>query len=198
MSPNDSHDPSDDAADDLSTATALAEASAAEPDDTLPSSGLLSFYDRLRERIVAAVERRGGKLGTAATEALLLVPDIFILMVRLVLDKDVPKAKRALLTSALAYFVLPVDLLPEALLGPTGFTEDLILAVAVLANTFGSDLELYTAKYWSGSKRLREVLRDILTTADSLVGSNIYGRLRVLLRSLGIEVEEMEAAAAEA
>ena len=49
--------------------------------------------------------------------ALLLVPDVFILLVRLALDKDVPGSARAMIGGALAYFVLPFDLLPEAILG---------------------------------------------------------------------------------
>src|SRR5262245_59645581 len=54
------------------------------------SSGLLSFYDRLREKILQAVEKRGGRLGEGAVRALLLVPDVFILLVRLSLDREVP------------------------------------------------------------------------------------------------------------
>ena len=61
---------------------------AAEP--ALPSTGLLSFYDRLRERILESVEERGGHLGSATVSALLLVPDVFMLLVRLSLDREVP------------------------------------------------------------------------------------------------------------
>src|SRR5687768_7613809 len=81
-----------------------------------PSSGLLSFYDRLREKIVHAVEKRGGKLGEGTVRALLLVPDVFMLLVRLSLDRDVPGSARALIGGTLAYFVLPIDLFPEVLL----------------------------------------------------------------------------------
>ena len=83
-------------------------------EDDLPSTGLLSFYDRLRERVVVAVERRGGRLGSGAAEVLLLAPDVFMLLARLSLDREVPKTARALVASTLAYFILPVDMLPEA------------------------------------------------------------------------------------
>ena len=86
-------------------------------EDTLPSTGLLSFYDRLRERILRAVERRGGRLGGAVAETLLLAPDVFMLLARLSLDKEVPKETRVLVSGALAYFLLPVDLLPEMVVG---------------------------------------------------------------------------------
>jgi uncharacterized membrane protein YkvA (DUF1232 family) len=159
----------------------------------LPSHGLLSFYDRLREKILHAIEKREGKRGAKLTEgavrALLLVPDVFILLMRLALDKKVPASTRALIGGALAYFVLPVDLLPEALLGGAGFLDDLVLATAVLAQAFGGDLEPYARKHWSGSEDLRVVLQDITETAQSLLGQNLYDKLRRLLSRRGIEVE---------
>lgn len=161
----------------------------APAEDLLPSRGLLSFYDRLRERILETVERRGGKLGGKTAEALLLVPDVFILLVRLVLDKDVPGSTRALIASTLAYFVVPIDFLPEAFVGPAGFADDLVLAVAVLSQAFGGDLEPYAEKYWSGPKKIRTVLRDLLDASHSLVGYDVHGRLRKLLAKRGVDLE---------
>ncbi|HEY9422980.1 MAG TPA: DUF1232 domain-containing protein [Thermoanaerobaculia bacterium] len=158
----------------------------------VPSSGLLSFYDRLREKIVHVVEKRregrGGKLTEGTVRALLLVPDVFILLVRLALDKNVPASTRALIGGALAYFVLPVDLLPEAILGGAGYMEDLVLATAVLSQAFGGDLEPYARKHWSGSEDLRVVIRDISETAQSLLGQNLYDRLRKLMGRRGISL----------
>ena len=160
--------------------------------DDEASGGLLSFYDRLREKIIHAVEKRregrGGKLTEGAVRALLLVPDVFILLARLALDKNVPASTRALIGGALAYFVLPVDLLPEAILGGAGFMEDLVLASAVLSQAFGGDLEPYARKHWSGSEDLRVVIRDISETAQSLLGQNLYDRLRKLMGRRGISL----------
>jgi uncharacterized membrane protein YkvA (DUF1232 family) len=155
----------------------------------MPSKGLLSFYDRLRGRILKAVEKRGGKMSEGAFKALLLVPDVFILLVRLTLDKEVPASTRAMIGGALAYFVLPADLLPEMLLGGVGYLDDLVLATAVLSQAFGGDLEPYARKHWSGPDDLRVVLRDISGTAQSLLGQNLYGRLRGLMSRRGIEVD---------
>ncbi|HEY0557946.1 MAG TPA: DUF1232 domain-containing protein [Thermoanaerobaculia bacterium] len=160
----------------------------------LPSSGLLSFYDRLREKILQTIERRAGRPGARLTEdavrALLLVPDVFILLVRLTLDKEVPGSARAMIGGALAYFILPFDLLPEAILGPIGYLDDLVLAAAVLAQAFGGDLEPYARKHWSGSEDLRVVLQDITGTAQSLLGQKVYDRLRRLLSRRGIELND--------
>lgn len=154
-----------------------------------PSSGLLSFYDRLREKIVHAVEKRGGKLGEGTVRALLLVPDVFMLLVRLSLDRDVPGSARALIGGTLAYFVLPIDLFPEVLLGGVGYMDDLVLASAVLAQAFSGELEPYARRHWSGSEDLRVVLRDITTSAHSLLGQNLWDRVKGLLRRRGIQVD---------
>ncbi len=159
-----------------------------------PSSGLLSFYDRLREKIIHAVEKRregrGGKLTEGAVRALLLVPDVFILLVRLMLDKNVPGSTRAMVGGALAYFILPADLLPEMILGGAGFMDDLILATAVLSQAFGGELEPYARRHWSGPEDLRVVLRDLAQTAQSLLGQNLYDRLRKLMGRRGIRLDQ--------
>ncbi len=160
-----------------------------DAEDTLPSTGLLSFYDRLRERVLSAVERRGGRFGSGLAETLLLAPDVFMLLARLSLDREVPKATRALISGALAYFLLPADLLPEMTLGVAGYADDVILALAVLSRSFGDDLESYAEKYWSGPQSVRTVLRDVLSTAHAVAGTGLYGRLKRLLARQGVELE---------
>lgn len=159
----------------------------------LPSSGLLSFYDRLRERVVAGVEGRGGRWAEGTVRALMLVPDVFILLVRLAMDKEVPAQARMLIGGALAYFVLPVDLLPEALVGIGGFVDDLVLATAVLAQAFSGELEPYARKHWSGSEDLRVVIQDVTYAAENLLGAKLYGRLKSLLARRGIRLPESTA-----
>jgi uncharacterized membrane protein YkvA (DUF1232 family) len=153
-----------------------------------PSPRLFSFYDRLRERVAAGVERRGGRLGRPAADALLLVPDVFMLLVRLALDPQVPGGVRSLIGGALAYFVLPFDLWPEGLLGGAGFLDDLVLAAAVLSQALSPSLEARAERYWSGRQELRQVLQDVVATARSLLGEDLFGKLRALLARRGIVV----------
>jgi len=157
--------------------------------DHAPSSGLLSFYDRLRQRVRDYLEERGGEIGARTAGYLLLVPDVLILLARLALDKEVPKQQRALIASALAYFLLPLDFLPEMILGPVGYLDDLVLAAMVLTQVFGDTLEPFTDRHWSGSERLRTVLTDIAQVGDKLVGKDVYGRLLSWMRKKGIDLD---------
>jgi uncharacterized membrane protein YkvA (DUF1232 family) len=150
---------------------------------------LLSFYDRLRGRFLGGVEKHGGKLPEEAAKVLLLVPDVFILVVRLILDKEVPRKTRAVLAGSLAFFMLP-DLLPKALFGPIGYLDDLVVAVAVLSQLFAGDLEPYARKHWNGPKDLRAVMQDVGDTAHALLGQNLYDRLRRLLARRGIHLRD--------
>lgn len=163
--------------------------------DTLPSTGLLSFYDRLREAVLTSVDRKGGKMGAAVVRALLLAPDLFMLLARLALDRNVPSSSRTLVGGALAYFILPFDLLPEALVGVGGYVDDVVLAAAVLSHVFSTELEPYVRRHWSGPEDLRVVLRDIAGAGRSLLGENLYSRLKVLLAKRGVDVEAEEAGA---
>ncbi|HVS03498.1 MAG TPA: hypothetical protein VMT16_12065, partial [Thermoanaerobaculia bacterium] len=81
---------------------------AASEDALLRGTGLqpkrlLGFYDGLRVRVTRTVEQRAGRLGQRTVEVLLLVPDMFILLVRLLLDPEVPKSSKTLIGGALAY-----------------------------------------------------------------------------------------------
>lgn len=152
------------------------------------SRGLLSFYDRLRERMLEAAGRQSHRYGKPAVEAMLLVPDVFILLVRLALDPEVPGEARALIGGAIAYFLLPLDLFPEAVVGAPGFLDDLVLAAAVLSQALGGELEPYARKYWNGDQELRQTLRDVTQSAQMLLGRDLYRRLKRALARRGVDI----------
>ena len=122
----------------------------------------------------------------------LLIPDVFVLLLRLALDRDVPKEQRALIGGALAYFVLPVDLLPEAFVGPAGYADDLVLAAAMLTQAFGRDLEPFAEKYWSGSGTLRRALSDALTAGQGLLNTDIYAKIKSMLAEKGVDLDDAD------
>lgn len=152
------------------------------------SRGLISFYDRLRVRMLAAAGRKSQRYGRPVVEALLLVPDVFILLVRLALDPGVPGEARALIGGAIAYFLLPFDLFPEAVVGAPGFLDDLVLAAAVLSQALGGDLEPYARKHWNGDQELRQTLRDVTQGAQVLLGRDLYRRLKRALARRGVDI----------
>ena len=161
----------------------------ASADVDLVSTGVLSSYDRLRRRIVSSLEHRS-RLGGALAEALMLAPDLLVLLARLCMDRDVSPASRQLIIGALAYFLTPVDLLPEALVGVGGFLDDVVLASLVLSHSLNEELEPLAARHWSGDQDLRVVLADVSGAAAALLGFSLYGRLKGFLARRGIQIED--------
>ena len=135
------------------------------------------FYDRLRNAIHSHAEKKGGALETT-TEYLLLVPDVFVLLWRLVTDSRVNGKDKVLLGSAVVYFVSPLDLVPEAIVGPIGYLDDLVFAVYVLNKVLTSANEDIIREHWSGSEDVLAMIQRVLGAADSLIGSKVFARFK--------------------
>jgi len=85
------------------------------------------------------------------------------------------------LAGAIAYFVSPVDLLPEALLGPLGFVDDIALAAYVLNSIMNKTDPEIIRKHWAGEDDILEVGRKILKIADEMVGQGLWEKLRRMI-----------------
>lgn len=60
--------------------------------------------------------------------AVRLAPDVFTFYARLLVDDRLHRDARSTVSSVLAYFVVPDDVMPEAELGPLGLMDDLYAA----------------------------------------------------------------------
>ena len=56
---------------------------------------------------------------------------VALLLYYLLQDEHIPVAHKAMIMGALGYFIMPLDLIPDALLG-VGFTDDLAALIAAL------------------------------------------------------------------
>jgi uncharacterized membrane protein YkvA (DUF1232 family) len=139
------------------------------------------FYDRVRSSIQDYIDKKGGVLGKTA-EFLMLAPDVFILLWRLTLDRRVSSKDKVLVGSALAYFILPLDFMPEALLGPIGYIDDLIFGVYVLNKILSGTDASILREHWSGRDDVLEMIQKVLTASDSLVGGDIIARFKKMLK----------------
>jgi uncharacterized membrane protein YkvA (DUF1232 family) len=139
------------------------------------------FYDRVRSSIQDYIDKKGGVLGKTA-EFLLLVPDVFILLWRLTMDRRVSGKDKVLVGSALAYFILPLDFMPEAILGPIGYLDDLIFGVYVLNKILGATDASILREHWSGRDDVLEMIQKVLNASDSLVGGPILARIKKMIK----------------
>ena len=135
------------------------------------------FYDRIRKSIQHYVEKKGGAVEKTA-EYLLLVPDVFILLWRLVSDSRVNGKDKVLLGSAVAYFILPFDFVPEAIVGPIGYLDDLVFAVFVINKVLSNATTPIVREHWPGSEDVLAVIQRVLGTADTLIGSEMFNKVK--------------------
>jgi uncharacterized membrane protein YkvA (DUF1232 family) len=140
------------------------------------------FYQALRLRIAGWLESKGA--GFKHAQILLLAPDLFHLLTRLLLDPRIPRAEKAALGAAVAYFLSPIDLLPEALLGPIGYVDDVALAAYALSRLINAGHGAVAKELWAGDGELLDVIRRILEIADEMVGSGLWERLKKHFQSL--------------
>jgi len=135
------------------------------------------FYRALRRKIRAWTQSEEGR-GSPWAEYVLLAPDLFHLLCKLAWDPDVPKAEKAKLAAAIAYFVSPLDLLPEAFLGPVGYADDVALAAYVLNGIVNKTSPEVVARHWAGEGDVLVVVQRTLAAADRMLGSGLWKRVK--------------------
>src|SRR5581483_11376299 len=138
-------------------------------------------YDRIREKIRRYLDKRGGVVEKGG-EFLLLVPDFFMLLWRLANDSRVTGKNKVLLVSGLADYILPFDFLPEAIVGPIGYLDDLVFAVYVLNKMLADTDVSIVREHWSGESDVLDSIQRVLNAADSLVGSDLIARFKKMVK----------------
>jgi len=136
------------------------------------------FYQQIRQKMHALVGAKGPPVKFA--EFLLAGPDLLHLMCKLALDARVPAAGKALLATAIAYFIAPIDLIPEALVGPTGYLDDIALAAVALNQLISSGGGAVAKEHWAGDGDVLELVKRIVSMADKMVGAQAWAKLRKL------------------
>ena len=148
--------------------------------ETITEERAQRFYDRIRRNIQRYLDGKGAVVEKTG-EYLLLVPDFFILLWRLVTDPRVNGKNKVLLGSSIAYYVIPFDFIPEALFGPIGYLDDLVLGVYVINKILGEIEPGIVREHWSGKTDVLESIQRVLNAADSLVGSDVVAKFKKMM-----------------
>lgn len=143
------------------------------------------FYQNLRIRIRNYLQSSEGKSNRFA-EYLMLAPDMFHLLVKLTLDRDVLIRDKALLGATLLYYMSPLDLLPEGLLGPAGFLDDVAMAAYVVNSIIShTDIEVIR-RHWAGEGDVLDKVRSILHRSEGMLGGGLWGSVRHWIGERGL------------
>ncbi len=133
-------------------------------------------YQKLRARAQQYLESKPSALDSAGQFAL-LAPDLFHLLTRLMLDSRVDKKSKAYVGGGLLYFVAPIDVLPEFLVGPGGYLDDVIVAVFIIDTVLNRLPQDIVSEHWAGDDDLLESLRKLVGSGNKWMSKLPAGRL---------------------
>lgn len=115
------------------------------------------LYDRLRGRLVES--EPGDKSGFR--DIILLLPDLTILLGRMLRDPRVPLVQKGIALAGVAYVISPIDLLPAILLGPLGMLDDVFVVAACLSRLLNHVHPDVVRSHWSGQGDALDVIQSV-------------------------------------
>lgn len=135
--------------------------------DAAPSSGHATLfdaqqrrrYDEWRERLLQWSRSKLPPSLQAALPWVLLVPDLSVLLGRMLLDRRLSPPVRALLGAVLVYVLSPVDLVPDPI-PVAGAIDDLSLILLTLSQLQGQGQGEIMQEHWSGDGEPLRIIRD--------------------------------------
>lgn len=134
------------------------------------------FYHTLRSKIDKWLETKTGKNHKYA-KYLLFAPDIFYLLINVAADKRVTTKDKAIAAGAIAYFVLPFDLIPEGLIGPGGYIDDLIVASFVLQSIVNNLSQDIIRDHWAGDEDGLKMINKAAGLSEKVMGKGVVPKL---------------------
>lgn len=134
------------------------------------------FYQKLRNKIRIWSNSKAGKL-PPYFEYLLAAPDLFHLLCKLSIDKDVPVKEKVKLAGVIAYFISPIDIIPD-IIGPFGYIDDIVLAALALNSFIKSAGKTVVRKHWAGEEDIIALIERILEIADEMVGGVLWKKVK--------------------
>jgi uncharacterized membrane protein YkvA (DUF1232 family) len=122
------------------------------------------FDDVLREEIKTYEGRHD--------DLIYLAPEFYRLLTHLLDDPRLPSRLRPLVSCAIAYFILPADIISEDIYGPYGYVDDIFLS-AFIANVVRNamDLDSILIENWEGETEVIPLIDEILAKEYELIGN---------------------------
>ncbi len=135
------------------------------------------FYDRFRAR-VASMEPSAA---SGARDLLLLLPDLTVLLMRLLRDPRVSLGDKGVALLGLGYVLSPIDLIPGILLGPIGLLDDLFVVAATLSRVLNHVHPDVVRSHWPGRGDALDAIQRVTRWTESFVKRRLRGVFRGVL-----------------
>jgi len=132
------------------------------------------LYDRLRTQVVKT--RTGSRSGVR--DLVLLLPDLTVLLMRLMRDPRVPVTSKVIALLGIGYVVSPLDLIPSLLVGPIGLLDDLLIVSATLSKVLNHVHPDVVRSHWSGQGDALDAIQRVTAWSASIFSEKLPRVLR--------------------
>jgi uncharacterized membrane protein YkvA (DUF1232 family) len=96
----------------------------------------------------------------------------------LTIDPDVPASKKVKIAGIIAYFISPLDFLPEMLLGPIGYLDDIALTAYILNDIINQVDPKIIQRNWAGDRDILNLVKTIIANANNMVGGGVWKKIK--------------------
>ncbi len=131
------------------------------------------FYENLRRKFRKPLKGNYKKISSY----LFLLPDFFMLLVRLSFDKRVSVTTKGYILATIAYVMLPIDLIPD-FIPVIGYVDDLVLVVYSLNHILNNVNPEILLDNWSGSEDLLDLLKKITAMSEKFLNKNLLSKIK--------------------
>ncbi|MAE95512.1 MAG: hypothetical protein CL910_12705 [Deltaproteobacteria bacterium] len=140
-------------------------------------AGEQRFYDRVRSRMKLPAPGEGSGL----RDMILLLPDLTILMFRLLRDDRVAVGDKAIALLGIGYVLSPIDVMPELIFGPLGLLDDILVVAATLSRLVNHVHPDVVRAHWSGQGDALDAVQRLSGWAEDQFTGRIGGLFKRLL-----------------
>ncbi|MDO9577945.1 MAG: YkvA family protein [Candidatus Cloacimonadales bacterium] len=141
----------------------------------------LKFYEKLRDKISGFANEKAGEKVGKFTEYVLALPDFFILLCRLAVDKRVKNSQKVMIGGIIVYVMSPIDLIPD-FIPVIGYVDDIVLVVFGLNMLFNELDNQILLDNWSGKQDVLGLLQKVSAAAEDFLNKNVLQKIKKFLQ----------------
>ena len=139
------------------------------------------FYERFRDSLASVDNARL----SGFRDVIFLLPDLTVLLARLMRDPRVPLGHKLLAAAGVGYVLSPVDLVPSLLFGPIGLIDDAIVVSAALSRILNHVHPDIVRSHWAGQGDALDAMQRMSEWCESLFTGRFRAAVSALLRRPG-------------
>ena len=130
------------------------------------------------------IQKLGERYSPQLIELLLLLPDLLVYLIKFVASEKVSIKTKMKLIAAIMYIVVPMDVLPEGLMGPLGYVDDVYLALHICVSVlFDSEIsDEMLRSHWPGDVQQITKLHGYYRDLSLILGKDIKGIIQRFIK----------------